>query len=302
MTELAGTMPLYRIVHSTKYRFEHEVQACRAEARLTARELPIQEVRFRQLVVRPLARGKQETVDDFGNPVTQLEVEGPLQTFEVTAINLVATREPARPSAHDTPSWTEVAQGVAKGANPEAARFTQASPLVPLVAGLADYAAPSFPRGRPVLAGAEDLMQRIHRDVAYDPRATTVSTGIAQVLAERRGVCQDFAHLAVGCLRALGLAARYVSGYLDSRAGSGARRIGGQASHAWLGVYVPEAGWVDLDPTNDRRVDEGYVTLAWGRDYGDVAPLTGHAEGGGRHGLSVDVDVAREDARSSICA
>ncbi len=295
-------MPLYRIVHSTKYRFEHEVSACRVEARLTARGLPGQEVRFRQLVVRPMARARRAAEDAFGNPVTHLEVEGPLQTFEITAINLVATGETVRPESGDTPAWNEVARVPAANACPEAAPFRQASPLVPPVEGLADYAAPSFPTGRPILEGAEDLMQRIHHDFAYDPRATTVATSVAEVLARRRGVCQDFAHLAIGCLRALGLAARYVSGYFDSQAGSGTRRIGGQASHAWIGVFVPEAGWVDLDPTNDRRVDEGYVTLAWGRDYGDVAPLTGHAEGGGRHSLSVDVDVAREDAQSSLCA
>ena len=296
-------MPLYRIVHSTKYRFEHEVAACRAEARLTARAFPGQEIRFQQLVVRPMAQDRRETEDDFGNPVTRLEVEGPLQTFEVTAINLVATRQTPRPEADDTPAWKKVAQSLAGDAYPEVSPFRQVSPLVPQFDGLADYAAPSFPDGRAILAGAEDLMRRIYRDFSYDSRATTVATSVSEVLVRRRGVCQDFAQLAIGCLRSLGLAARYVSGYLDSQtSSSGARRIGGQASHAWLGVFVPEAGWVDLDPTNDRRVDQGYVTLAWGRDYGDVAPLTGHAEGGGRHSLSVDVDVAREDARSSICA
>jgi transglutaminase-like putative cysteine protease len=135
-----------------------------------------------------------------------------------------------------------------------------------------------------------DLCHRIYTEFQYDQQATTVATSAAEVLRSRRGVCQDFAHFAIACMRSLGLAARYVSGYL-----SGAHMVGGQASHAWLSVYFPGVGWVDLDPTNDQMADGSYVTLAWGRDYSDVAPVNGVAIGGGQHVINVSVAVLPAD-------
>ena len=163
-----------------------------------------------------------------------------------------------------------------------------------------EYAAPSFPLGRPLLEAMADLNRRIHQEFTYDPHFTTVATPLNQVLTEQRGVCQDFAHLAMACLRAWGLAARYVSGYLETLPPPGQPRlIGADASHAWLAVYVPGVGWAEFDPTNDCMPGEQHITLAWGRDYGDVAPLKGVMTGGGSHSLEVSVDVAPQPAEET---
>lgn len=148
--------------------------------------------------------------------------------------------------------------------------------------------------GRPLLDAARDLTRRIYQDFTYDPHFTTVATPLDQVLENRRGVCQDFAHLAIGCLRSMGLAARYISGYLETIPPPGQPRMeGADASHAWLAVYLPTLGWVEFDPTNDCMPGEQHITLAWGRDYGDVVPLKGIMSGGGSHELEVGVDVKR---------
>jgi len=160
------------------------------------------------------------------------------------------------------------------------------SPSITVGPEFTAYAEPSFPPGRPFLEAAVDLCHRIHTEFQYDQQATTVQTSVADLLASRRGVCQDFAHFTIACLRSLGLAARYVSGYLDS-----AELIGGQA-HAWVSLFFPGLGWLDLDPTNDQMVNHRYVTLAWGRDYSDVAPVNGVAIGGGQQAVNVSVEVA----------
>ena len=179
-------------------------------------------------------------------------------------------------------------------------QFAYASPYVVIAPELERFARVSFPPGRPCSAGAIDLMHRIHAEFRFDPSATTVTTPVTRVLAERHGVCQDFAHLQISCLRALGLRARYVSGYLltDPPAGQ-PRLIGADASHAWLSVRCPHHGWIDLDPTNDVIVDRRHVTIAWGRDYGDVSPLRGVLLGGAEHTLTVGVSVVPMDLTGS---
>jgi transglutaminase-like putative cysteine protease len=173
------------------------------------------------------------------------------------------------------------------------------SPHVRTSAELQAYAAPSFPPGRPVLEAVRDLVTRIHQDFIYDATATEVSTPVATVLSARRGVCQDFAHVAIGCLRALGLAGRYVSGYLLTRPPPGRPRlVGADASHAWMATWVPRLGWVDFDPTNDLIAGQDHVTIAHGRDFSDVTPIRGIILGGGAHQLAVSVDVAPLDSGS----
>jgi transglutaminase-like putative cysteine protease len=158
------------------------------------------------------------------------------------------------------------------------------------------YSAPFFDTGRPLLEAVQALMASIYDDFTYDPRATDVSTPVLEVLHERRGVCQDFAHLAIGCLRSRGLAARYVSGYLLTRPPPGKQRlVGADASHAWFATFIPEHGWVDFDPTNNMMPANEHVTIAYGRDFGDVTPIRGVILGGGQHQLSVSVDVASVD-------
>ncbi|MBT8491139.1 MAG: transglutaminase family protein, partial [Deltaproteobacteria bacterium] len=193
--------------------------------------------------------------------------------------------------------WDEVCQRLKKDDSEEiseARQFVADSGCVATSPELADYAMISFTRGRPIMEAAHDLMQRIHKDFIYDPGSTTVTTTVDEVFMQRRGVCQDFAHLAVACLRSLGLAGRYVSGYLDTAALRGEdHRIATDESHAWFSVYDPASGWVDFDPTVGRMPPDGYITTAWGREYDDVSPLKGMFTGGGIHGLKVSVDVAR---------
>jgi transglutaminase-like putative cysteine protease len=154
------------------------------------------------------------------------------------------------------------------------------------------YASASFTTGRPLLEAVCDLTRRIYTDFTYDPKATSVSTPLSDVLRDRHGVCQDFAHLQIGCLRALGLAARYVSGYLVTQPSPGhAPLVGVQASHAWVSVYGPGCGWIDLDPTNNVLPSDRHITVAIGRDYGDVSPINGVFLGGGEHTMDVAVDV-----------
>ena len=174
----------------------------------------------------------------------------------------------------------------------EALEFTFASPYVPLAQELRTYAATSFQPGRPVLEGARELTHRIFTDFTYEPGATTLGTGVVRAFAMRRGVCQDFAHIQIACLRALGLPARYVSGYLLTRPAEGKERmVGADASHAWLSIWVPGHDWVDLDPTNDMIPGREHITIGWGRDYGDVSPVSGVMFGGGAHEVTVAVDV-----------
>jgi transglutaminase-like putative cysteine protease len=216
----------------------------------------------------------------------------------MTAACLVETSRPAMPEPARTPAWETVAQQLAAPARPavlDACQFLFPSPLVTVGPAAAAYARPSFAPGRPVLDCALDLIRRIHTEYSYDKSATTIDTPVEQVLADRKGVCQDFAHLAISCLRALGLAARYVSGYLETLPPPGKPKLeGADASHAWVSLFIPDSGWVDLDPTNNLIPGESHITLAWGRDYGDVTPVKGVVMGGGAHTLSVTVDVTAQ--------
>jgi transglutaminase-like putative cysteine protease len=176
----------------------------------------------------------------------------------------------------------------------DAKQYLLDSPMITVSTELADYAQPSFQPNRPLVHVVNDLMQRIHKDFTYDPSFTTIATPLSDVLKFRRGVCQDFAHLAIGALRAYGIAARYISGYVETLPEPGKQRlVGADASHAWFSVYIPNTGWLDFDPTNNTVPLDQHITLAWGRDYADVTPLKGIAFGGGQHTLAVSVDVLR---------
>jgi transglutaminase-like putative cysteine protease len=176
----------------------------------------------------------------------------------------------------------------------DAKQYVLDSPMITVMPELADYAQASFQANRPLVDVVHDLMQRIYREFTYDPSFTTIATPLSDVLRHRRGVCQDFAHLAIGCLRAYNIAARYISGYVETVPEAGqVRLVGADASHAWFSVYIPNTGWLDFDPTNNTVPLDQHITLAWGRDYADVTPLKGIAFGGGQHTLSVSVDVLR---------
>jgi transglutaminase-like putative cysteine protease len=290
-------MKRYRIVHTTTYSFDDTVSPCKAEAHLKPRDLPNQHCEFHQLVIRPLADVTREDKDTFGNHMSSFEIAGRFLTLAVTAISVVNVVQSLSMERATSSPWDEVRHRLENDDSEEISetrQFVADSGCVATGPELADYALISFTPGRPIMEAAHDLMQRIHKDFIYDPGSPTITTTVHEVFMQKRGVCQDFAHLAVACLRSLGLAGRYVSGYLDTEALRGAdHRIASDASHAWFSVYDPESGWVDFDPTVGRMPPEGYITTAWGRDYGDVAPLKGMFTGGGVHGLKVSVDVAR---------
>jgi transglutaminase-like putative cysteine protease len=291
----------YQVQHLTSYGYADPVSLCHSIAHLKPRETPFQRCLKANLRINPWPSVVREHRDFFGNRVSYFSVQQSHLNLEITASAELEVWSPSYPEPASTQPWE---MACAERQQPPSARASMAglfalpSPAVPLSALAADYARESFTPGRPLLEAALDLVSRIHRDFEYDPPSTTVATPLAEVLEQRRGVCQDFAHLAIAGLRGLGLAARYVSGYLETLPPPGQPKLrGADASHAWLALYCPEAteahGWVDLDPTNDCPISDQYITTAVGRDYQDVTPVRGVFYGGGEHSLAVSVDVDR---------
>jgi transglutaminase-like putative cysteine protease len=285
----------YSIVHKTAYRYSEPASLSQNELLLQPRKTDTQRVIQSRLAIIPEPQYLHCRTDYFGNIAHVFMVQQPHNELAMTAVSRVETATPVTPEPEDTPCWETAVRRLAARNHPaelEACQFVFASPLITVNPAAMAYARPSFPPDVPVLAGAVDLMRRIFTEFTYDTSATNVDTCVDQVLASRKGVCQDFAHLAISCLRALGLAARYVSGYLETAPPPGKPKlVGADASHAWISLFVPDAGWVDLDPTNNRIAGETHITLAWGRDFGDVTPVKGVVMGGGVHTLSVMVDV-----------
>jgi transglutaminase-like putative cysteine protease len=286
----------YRITHRTQYDYRQPVVLCHNEARLQPRPTAAQTCTQSDVTVQPAPAERAERDDFFGNRVLYFALQEPHDQLTVTAVSEVEVI-PAAPLDVDSPPWDAVHE-LLVGATDAESRLARHLALDSVCAAAspaaAAYAAPSFPAGRPLLAGVRDLNRRIHGDFRFDPESTTVATPVSEVLAQQHGVCQDFAHLAIACLRSFGLPVRYVSGYLETVAPPGQPRLhGADASHAWFAVYVPGAGWIDFDPTNDCLPSERHVTTAWGRDYADVTPLKGVIFGGGAHTLEVSVDMVR---------
>jgi transglutaminase-like putative cysteine protease len=282
-----------RVTHITTYTYSNAVSVSHTEVHLAPRTDRTQTPIEHHLVVDPMPESLIARCDYFGNPVTHFSIHEPHETLVITSTSVVERHvlEAVHPAL--TPSWEQVAQEVGRHdteATFEALEFAYESPRVPLTPAFAAYAAPSFQPGRPLLEAGIDLCHRIFTDFKYDQRATTVSTPIDQVLQKRNGVCQDFAHVMIACMRSRGVPARYVSGYVRS-----ARQFAsGQASHAWVSAFCPGFGWLDFDPTNDLMPAGGHVTIAWGRDYSDVPPVQGVALGGGEQDISVDVEVVTQ--------
>ncbi len=292
-------MTRYRVVHRTDYRYADEVEASYGHAHLLPREHAHQRIEATDLTIEPVPGDRRDRLDFFGNRATYFSIHDPHRRLTVTSTSIVEVDDPGAAAAPALPlAWEDAAartREAADAAGIEARGFVLDSPLVQASAQLREYAGPSFAPGRDLRDAARDLCSRIHHDFEFDASATDVSTTIEEVFDVRRGVCQDFAHLAIGCLRSLGLAARYVSGYLETDPPPGEPRLqGADVSHAWFGLYVPGAGWLDLDPTNDQLVGDRHVTTGWGRDYSDIAPLKGIIfTEGESHELSVEVDVVR---------
>lgn len=291
----------YQVTHTTRYSYSQSVSTCHNVSRLRLRPTPQQRCIRSELVIDPLPEVSHEWQDLFGNQLNFFSIQRPHQELTVTARSEVEVGGSAQLPADQLSPWTweqvrdylrtERADRMAL----EARQFVLESDFVVFSPQAIEYSAASFGAGRPLLSAVEDLMSRIHRDFAYDPTFSDIATPLETVLEHRRGVCQDFAHLAISCLRSQGLAARYVSGYLETLPPPGMQRLAGSdASHAWFSVFVPGRGWVDFDPTNDQIPVDQHITAAWGRDYADAAPLKGVLFGGGEsHRLDVAVDVVR---------
>jgi len=290
---------LYRVRHVTEYDYGEPVVISHNEAHLVPRRLDTQEVTDLQLRIDPQPATVKWHADYFGNPVVFFALQAPHDRLRIESESSVELRPlpPFDPLA--SPPWEQVAQAARRPADAAALAATEfrfASPLVPLLPELAEHAQVSFPPGRPFAQGLLDLAHRIHTEFHYDPGATTLETPVLDVLRLRRGVCQDFAHVMIGSLRALDLPARYVSGYLRTRSDSDPADeeptlVGAEASHAWVAGWCPVLGWLPVDPTNDLVPTDRHVTLGWGRDYDDVSPVKGVTVGGGAQRVDVRVEV-----------
>jgi transglutaminase-like putative cysteine protease len=285
----------YDITHRTTYRYSTPVAQSQHIVHMSPRAVERQRIKGHTLLIEPAPTIRTEREDYFGNRVVMFDIEQEHAELIVQARSTICVTAPGKVDRAATPTWETVAQSIADpraGLNLEVARYACASKNTYPTPDIAAYARSSFKPGRPLLEGAWDLVQRIYDDFAFDPTATDVSTPVTQVLQQRRGVCQDFSHLALACLRSLRLSARYVSGYILTRPPPGVSKLAGaDASHAWISVWSPELGWVDFDPTNGLMPREEHITIAYGRDYDDVSPISGILLGGSDHSVHVGVDV-----------
>lgn len=285
----------YEIIHRTLYDYAALVTVSQHVARLEPRMTGHQSRESYSLKISPEPTLRKERTDYFGNQLCLFSIQQVHQKLEVITQSRVTVQVQKPVQLETSPAWEEVAELFRDPVSPEVVEpyeFVFDSPQVRASEQLADYARGSFAPGTPVLQAVADLNRRIFTDFKYDPKATTVATPLEEVMQHRRGVCQDFAHLGIALLRSLGLPARYVSGYLRTRPPAGKPRlVGADASHAWFAVFCPDAGWVDFDPTNNCQPGEDHITVAYGRDFGDVSPVAGIITGGGSHQVKVSVDV-----------
>lgn len=285
----------YEITHRTAYEYGDAVPLSHHILRLRPRQTRFQTVISSGISTEPAPAALSRHEDRFGNDVAYLSIEGGHQVFAVTARSAVSIAAPPVIDAAKTAPWEAVRRQCPSRIDGEwlgASEFIYTSLLIDTHDSYADYAKPSFAPGRPVLEAAIDLCARIFTDFKFDPAATTVTTPVDEVFEKRRGVCQDFAHVNIASLRSVGIPARYVSGYIETAPPPGRPKLAGaDASHAWVSVFCGDAGWVDIDPTNNMLCKARHITVAWGRDYSDAGPLRGVILGGGSHKITVGVDV-----------
>jgi transglutaminase-like putative cysteine protease len=301
VSDVAGRR--YRVSHRTTYSYDEDVTDSLGIAYLVPRDLAWQRVLSTDLVLQPTPADRTDDLDYYGNTATYFQVTEPHQVLDILSVSEVESQQEQHAPESLALPW-ESARPASRPDLPDAWRAQDlaiASPLADQTPEAFAYAAESLRPGRPVGEAVEELMHRIHADFAYDKTATTVTTTIDDVFAQRAGVCQDFAHLTLSCLRSHGLAVRYVSGYLATTPPPGKERIvGADATHAWAAVWIPGDGWLAVDPTNDQLVNDRYVTVAWGRDYADVPPVKGVIFTDAKTSrLRVEVDVAPLDAAES---
>ena len=303
----ASNLPQYRVEHHTAYRYSEPVTLSHQLLHLTPRPLRYQHSRAHEVTITPAPTYSRERIDPFGNPVTEIAIESAHSTLEIVARSTVVVNRREAPDPHKTAAWETVREALAYRAawrpDPaviEATHFLFESPYVRVKRDLRAYASDCFKPGLPVLEAARALMGKIHAEFKFDSGATTVTTPVMKFFEQRRGVCQDFTHFMISCLRSTGLAARYVSGYLVTRSAvSRQRRVGAEASHAWVALFVPASGWIELDPTNNVLPAWEHITIGWGRDFSDITPLRGVINGGGEQTLTVKVTAVPNDSVST---
>ena len=287
---------IFDVKHKNAFAYSQDVSISHHILHLVPRDTPRQALHNSTIIVDPAASLRLERRDFFGNPVTYLTVQEPHHLLKVLASSRVEVQPLGEFATTDSPPWETVVDQLRRDTTFEvldAAQFSFDSPYAESTEDIYRYAQQSFTPGRPLLQATEALTAAIFNEFEYQGGVTDLSTPPQQVLSTRKGVCQDFAHLQLACLRSLGLPARYVSGYLLTKPPEGQERlVGADASHAWIAVWCPNVGWIDYDPTNNLLVNDEHVTLAWGRDYGDVSPIKGFMLGGGSHEITVEVDVA----------
>ncbi len=292
---------IYKILHRSTYKYRHPVSVGSHVACLQPRALPHRQSSRSELHIYPTPATRTERLDYFGNLLCFFTVQEPHKELVVEARSEVIVEEHPVPQPQEDLPWEEAAASRSGDRSPAglvAYQFSFESPRIRIRPEFAAYALQSFTPQRPLTEALLDLTARIHKDFRFDSRVTNVRTPSEEVFRKRRGVCQDFAHVQIACLRSLNLSARYVSGYLRTYPDPGKPRlIGADASHAWVSAYRPGSGWLDLDPTNNLVPSTGHVTLAWGRDYSDVSPLHGLVSGGGGHTLKVGVDMEPVDSQ-----
>ena len=292
----------YAVRHRTFYHYGERMSSGQSLGHLTPRSTPHQTVNSSGLDVRPQPEEHSQWLDAFDNPVDSFTITSPHETLEVVATSQVDVVVPDVPQV-DEP-WETVMSRLPSGfgtLDVDAQQFVLPSPFIPYLFELHSLAKEAFTTGRPFLEAYRALNESIYNTYSFDPSFSDVSTPLGDVLLHRRGVCQDFAHLMTGALRSIGLAARYVSGYIETQPPPGETKlVGSDASHAWCSVYVPNVGWIDADPTNNQIPPHRHITVAWGRDYGDVSPLRGVVLGpSATQSMTVEVDVSRLDVPAS---
>ena len=287
---------ILEVSHKTLYRYSAPVVQSQHVVHMSPRVLPRQSVRHHSLIVEPAPAMRYEGVDSFGNTMVILDLEMPHKELVLHARSTIDVTPLRAFDWRSTTPWDQIDSHLVLSNNwldLDTIQYRCASHFTPPSPEIASYAEASFASGRPILDAAMDLTNRIYDDFTFDGTATDISTPIVQVVKQRRGVCQDFAHLALACLRTKGVPARYVSGYILTKPAPGQIKLQGtDASHAWISVWSPQTGWVDFDPTNGIAVSDEHVTIALGRDYNDVSPISGILLGGGAHTVSVAVDVS----------
>jgi transglutaminase-like putative cysteine protease len=288
---------LYSIEHTTKYTYHEHVSLCHNITALTPRDTNNQKCKAFKMLISPLPEILEEHIDFFGNRLFYFVIEQEHEELTVTVKSQVEKMNTSNsPDRYPVQSWESVKAMLDKSTGEFMDEKQFSNPTVITASGeeIRRYGEQSFTPGKPLFEAADDLVKRIHKEFSFMPGFTTISTPLAEVMKERKGVCQDFAHLAISCMHSMGFPARYVSGYLETLAPEGKEKLTGvDASHAWISVFIPGKGWIDFDPTNNLIANEQYITIGWGRDYFDIIPLKGVILSSNPHELEVSVDVKR---------